>query len=1314
MSWKRIAVISCLSIQSAFALELQHLVAARTSTTPERGLALISAGSGRDGILLRAEDGAGAVVFEPKSDGGFVLHLYPGMGEGVEAITFADANGDGTRDAILARSDKTTGLWLGDGRGRFVPEPGIEMPMQHDSQSAAMGDMMMPRPKADRPDLAALAIRDDIPSTRLQAKTKIEVPSGALSVVSADLDGDGIEDVAAVTSSRKVILVRGGEPRHPIEIGALPSGFTPRVLAVGNFLGTGRALLAVVGSGPRPRLVLLSKRGDRKGASSSEWLSHEITIPNAIISVDVGGTGTQFTPKNLFIEIGDTAEWTWSVGTHTVTSGIAIAGSPPVVDNRFCSPLDTDCSTPSYSTPSFVYDHTFSAAGCFPYFCQAHLSAMRGSVSVDSGCDDRNSCTDDSCTEIGCASSNNTVPCSDGNFCTLGDACNGGSCQPGTGTPDCDDHEPCTDDSCNPASGCVHTSNSSVAYGDADGDGYGNPSVQTTYCAGALPAGFVTNNTDCNDANPAVHPGAAELCDGIDDNCNGQIDEDALGVDTDGDGVHNACDNCPIATNPTQANADGDAFGDACDNCPTVTNPTQANTDGDVFGDACDNCPTVSNANQLDTDGDGKGDACDNCPTLSNANQLDTDGDGKGNACDNCPTVPNANQLDTDGDGKGDACDNCPTAANPGQQDRDGDGVGDACDNCATYANPTQDGREILQSFGFASEQVVASPAAQFTPDGLYLMYAVQGDPSNPARRDLWSSRAGTQQGALNLSFTADTAVVPDYLIAAPPSVVFRQGTAPYYGLYGSRRDFATESPIIPLVPGGQFATAYALTPNGTTVVLGATIAAGPFTLYRSSIEGSPTAITGAPTGLTSISAVGVTPDGTKVLHTADTNTASRFVLYSTPIGGGVSTTLSVPSYNVLSWKLSPDGARAVWSADTGGGTIQLFSSPVAGGIPVCLFCSGNAALNLEAADSFWISPDSQRVVYLADGTSDAVYELFSAPIAGGPSVRLSPPLVAQGDVDIAVTPQITADSQRVIYRADAVVDNVYVLYSSPIAGGAVSLSSGVGGSVGTYSVAPSGAEVAFVTDLGGGVARLVSVPTAGGSSNILYTGSPSLTDRPVISPDSARVVFWATVGTTKNIYSSLLTSASVAPINGALRSGGAVLQAVISPDGGRVAYIAPEQSVPMQDLFSKDLFSYADADGDGQVSFCDCAPSDPTIYPGAPEINDGLDNQCPGDPGYGVIDEVTGLSQFPVANDKTQFGWNPQTGATAYQVVRSTTDDFSSGCTVFSTSQTSIIDPDVPPPGGRFYYLVRTTAPHLGSWGQLGDGTPRAVPCVP
>ncbi len=61
-------------------------------------------------------------------------------------------------------------------------------------------------------------------------------------------------------------------------------------------------------------------------------------------------------------------------------------------------------------------------------------------------------------------------------------------------------------------------------YRDADGDGYGAAAVTIQACA--VPTGYVANSADCNDANAAIKPGAADaICDGIDQNCNGTADD---------------------------------------------------------------------------------------------------------------------------------------------------------------------------------------------------------------------------------------------------------------------------------------------------------------------------------------------------------------------------------------------------------------------------------------------------------------------------------------------------------------------------------------------------------------------------------------------------------------------------------------------------------------------------------------------------------------------------------------------------------------------------------------------------------------------
>lgn len=63
-------------------------------------------------------------------------------------------------------------------------------------------------------------------------------------------------------------------------------------------------------------------------------------------------------------------------------------------------------------------------------------------------------------------------------------------------------------------------------YADADGDSFGNKSTFVIACA--LPAGYVTNSSDCNDSSANQHPGVYDICNGIDDNCNGIIDENGI------------------------------------------------------------------------------------------------------------------------------------------------------------------------------------------------------------------------------------------------------------------------------------------------------------------------------------------------------------------------------------------------------------------------------------------------------------------------------------------------------------------------------------------------------------------------------------------------------------------------------------------------------------------------------------------------------------------------------------------------------------------------------------------------------------------
>ena len=73
-----------------------------------------------------------------------------------------------------------------------------------------------------------------------------------------------------------------------------------------------------------------------------------------------------------------------------------------------------------------------------------------------------------------------------------------------------------------------------VGYADNDGDGYGWHADRITPC-GALPEGYVENDSDCDDSEltgSKSHPGADELCDGIDNDCDFETDEEAIDMST--------------------------------------------------------------------------------------------------------------------------------------------------------------------------------------------------------------------------------------------------------------------------------------------------------------------------------------------------------------------------------------------------------------------------------------------------------------------------------------------------------------------------------------------------------------------------------------------------------------------------------------------------------------------------------------------------------------------------------------------------------------------------------------------------------------
>ncbi len=202
---------------------------------------------------------------------------------------------------------------------------------------------------------------------------------------------------------------------------------------------------------------------------------------------------------------------------------------------------------------------------------------------------------------------------------------------------------------------------------------------------------------DCNDADPAIHPGAADPCNGVDDDCSGLIDE---AFDIDGDSYVA----CPDATAVTWRTAPGTGCPPDFTTCADCDDH-EARTFPGAFTSCTDtadrSCGGVVILPQGDDDNDG----------VLNCADADADNDGLCDpgaaatltvvACAD-PNAPDGACCSDPGTG-----DNCPRVRNAAQADFDSDGIGDACDTCSDFD---------LDGYGRAGTYVVNQPA--FAPIG--------------------------------------------------------------------------------------------------------------------------------------------------------------------------------------------------------------------------------------------------------------------------------------------------------------------------------------------------------------------------------------------------------------------------------------------------------------------------------------------------------------------------------------------------------------------------------------------------------------------